>query len=436
MPPLHINYSFIHLPFQKGRAKSSAMKNILFCSLLILGFDSQAKVSVLFHPQDQTLNQIALWLSQARLVDIAMYNMDVTDKSPIIQKLKTDSVQKRIKNGTLQIRMVFEGLSTRERNAQKMQALEDLGVDARFLGKDVKVHHKFATLDTGTDQERVITGSANWSLASASSYNENILFAESEPEISFRYQTEFDRLWEKSKPFGFSKDAKREPLEAADQKDVEIFFNSPRHLKLNIDEPNVLTEQIIKGIEAARDEIQIATTRIRLEPILNAVQKAANQGVRIKILLSQDDFKDLKDRAQWLFNNKNIQLRVKFYNLRVSQYLSFQMHNKFMIVDQKTLLTGSFNWSHSSENFHIENLVKLTDSTAAEVLPRYKGEFAALWDLGRNELAALKERLAKTKSEGKIPLCAFDPVSLEVPEINFLLSEYPKCERPPEEAAR
>lgn len=412
------------------------MKNILFFALLLIGLNSQARVSVLFHPQDPTLEQIALWISKANEVDIAMYNMDVTDQSPIIQKLKSSNIQKRIQNGDLQIRMIFEGYATREGNAKKMQVLEDLGIDARYLGKDVKVHHKFAVLDTGTEQERVVTGSANWSLSSASNYNENILFFENEPEINFRYQTEFNRLWKKSKPFGFSKDLERPDLTFQDQPDIEVFFNSPKHLKLNLEEPSVLTDQIIRAIEEAQNEIEIATTRIRLEPILVAVQKAAQKGIKIKILLSQDDFRDLNNRAQWLFGSSNIQLRVKFYNLKVSQYMSFQMHNKMMIVDKKTLLTGSFNWSHSSENFHIENLVKLSGDKADEVLTNYNDEFAELWDLGRDDLEPLKQRLAQTKAEGTIPPCAFTPIALEVSEINFLITEYKKCERPPKETVR
>lgn len=398
--------------------------------LFSLGLQAFAKVEVLFHPHDPTLPKIADWISGAKAqVDIAMYNMDVTDMSPIIQKLKSPEVQTRIQTGDLKIRMIFEGYSTREGNAKKMQVIEDLGIDARYLGKDVKIHHKFAVIDSDQDSAQVITGSANWSLSSASNYNENILFFQAEPEISYRFQTEFDRLWKKSKAFGVARESVLNEAKPAEQAEIDVYFNSPRHLKLNLEEPNVLTDQVVAAIEGAKTEIQIATTRIRLEPILNAVKRAADRGIKIQILLSQDDFKDLNQRAQWLYGNPNIQLRVKFYNLKVSQYMTYQMHNKLMIVDTETILTGSFNWSHSSENFHIENLVRLQGTIAQQVLPNYLQEFSNLWDLGRPGLETFKERLAKEKSEGLVPKCAFAPIALEVPEISFLISEYRNCQK-------
>lgn len=129
-----------------------------------LAFSSMAnaKVEVLFHPHDPTLEKIATWIEEAQQqVDIAMYNMDTSDGSPVIKMLKSETVRTRIEKRELQIRVLFEGFGTDAENAVKMQALEDLGIDARYLGRSVKVHHKFAAIDTRLVNERVISGSAN-----------------------------------------------------------------------------------------------------------------------------------------------------------------------------------------------------------------------------------------------------------------------------------
>jgi len=404
------------------------MQKLILSFLIFFGLTVNAKIEVLFNPHEPTLEKIADWIGSAQnRVDIAMYNMDVTDQSPIIQRLKSSDIQNRIHNGSLSVRLIFEGYGGLKNNNEKLSLMESLGLDARYLGKHVKVHHKIAVIDTGSNLERVITGSANWSLSSYKGYNENILFFENEPESNYRYQTEFDRLWVRSFPFGFERENILSEAKAFNQNDLDIFFNSPRHLKISDGQPDNLTEQIVRAVNSAQSTVEIATTRVRTESILDAIKIAADRGVKIKILINQDDFKDIHLRGKWLLESSNIQLRIKFFNLKPKNYLSYQMHNKFLIVDRKSILTGSFNWSLSSENQHIENLVQISGEKANSLMPKYSKEFEDLWDLGRSKLNQLKEKLAQTKSAGLIPACSFEPISLEVPEVNFLIKEYQNC---------
>lgn len=389
---------------------------------------SNAEVEVLFHPKDPTLVRIANWIGTAQKIDIAMYNMDLTDGSPIIQKLKSEPIQSKIKSGELQIRMIFEGYGTRAQADEKLKMIESLGVDARYLGKQPKVHHKFAVIDTGHPNQRVITGSANWSSSSAKNYNENILFFDQQPESNFRFQTEFNRLWKKSKPFGIDPKIPEVIPATSDQKGLQVFFNSPRLLKTDPTESILLQDQLGQAIDDAQNEILVATTRIRLESLLNKIKSAADRGIQIKIIINQDDFKDLYKRAQWLINQPNIHLRVKFFNLQVGNYLTYQMHNKMMVVDRKVLMTGSFNWSHSGENFHIENLIRFESEDFPVLVQKYVQEILGLFEMGRDDLPVLLDDLAKTKARGDKPKCAFSPTALEVSEITFMISEYRSCD--------
>lgn len=397
---------------------ATALFLMLFCSL------THAKVEVLFHPHDPTLEKIGEWIQAAEhTVDIAMYNMDVTDGSPVIKALKSPAVKQRIESGDLKIRLIYEGYDTKAKNAERMTAIEDLGIDVRYLGKAAKVHHKFAVIDSA----RVISGSANWSMSSYRNYNENILFFENEQEANYRFHQEFSQLWSRAKEHGRQGEYEERTIAPVDRDDFSVHFNSPRILKENGREKIQLTEQIVRLIDEAQARVDVATTRIRLQPVLEAVHRAAKRGVQLRILLSQDDYHDLYLRAQWLFNVPGIQLRVKFYNLKVANYMFFQMHNKFLIVDAQTVGTGSFNWSESSENGHIENLIELRGSIAGEVMKTFEEEFAMLWDLGRTELADLQARLQEAKNAGISPKCAFKPMALEVPEIKKLLSLGSKC---------
>lgn len=52
------------------------------------------------------------------------------------------------------------------------------------------------------------------------------------------------------------------------------------------------------------------------------------------------------------------------------------MHHKFAVVDEETVLTGSFNWTYAADNENDENLLVLSDKALAG---QYSDEFARLW---------------------------------------------------------
>lgn len=384
---------------------------------------AQAKIEVLFHPHDPTLEKIGQWIETAQSsIDIAMYNLETSASSPVIQALQSPSVQKRLQTGRLHVRLIFEGYAAPQDNEKKMAELEKLGLDVRFLGKSVKVHHKFAVIDAGLPSAKVVTGSANWSLSSYRNYNENILFFTGEDEVTGRYDLEFSRLWSASQEFGRDDDASERPVADYDDEDgVAVFFNSPRTLGVTDTQETMLTNQVVRLINEAQHTLQIATTRVRLTPVLEALRAAADRGVHIQIVISQDDYMDIGRRASYLLGRKNLELRVKFYSLKVSDYMTYQMHNKFLIADGEKILAGSFNWSTSSETRHIENLIELAGEKAAQVMPAYVNEFNSIFELGRDQYDAVAERLERLQADGQVPACAIAPMALHVPEIRKLV---------------
>lgn len=402
----------------------------LLFTLLAAAVPAQAKVEVLFHPTDPTLEKVADWIRSANgTADIAMYSMETSMSSPIIKMLNDPSVQTRLKSGALSIRMVFEGYGKPADNEKRMLDLEALGIDVRTLKSGKKVHHKFAVLDAGTTQTRVITGSANWSLSSYRAYDENMLFLQGEPEANASFEDEFERLWNSSLEVGQTlnhpKRARSDANGAPDR--LDVFFNSPRILEKNSSPDHVLTSQLVRLIDGAKSDLAIATTRVRLVPVMESLKAAAARGVKVRLVLSQDDYRDLWKRADSLLNQPNLELRIKFYNLKPNQYITYQMHNKFMIVDGQTIETGSFNWSDSSENSHIENVVELKGAAASEVLPAYQDRFNLIWERGRADLPAFKAALAQKKQAGQVPECGFSPISLTYEEVRELLKLAPKC---------
>ncbi len=398
-----------------------------FFGLFIFAFQAMASVQVLFHPQDPTLEKIAEYFTKAQShIEIAMYNMETSTKSPLIAALASEPLKSRIASGELKIRLIFEGYGKPEDNNKKMQDLENLGLDVRYLGAGKMIHHKFAVIDVGSENPMLITGSANWSLSSRQYYSENIVFMESEQTITAQYSQEFEKLWLYSHEFGKTLQAPEfVNLYQVLNPDLFAVFNSENFVfsKTSVlsKKPNtsVVTDFLKSQIQKAEKSLQIASTRVHLVPLMEEIKAAVDRQVKVQIIVSQDEFSTgLRGPLRDLLKaNPAIELRVKFYDLRPWNYLLRQMHNKYMIVDGKMIYTGSFNWSPSSEFTYIENELLISGLQYPQVLQSYLSNFSMLWDMNRQMYAPLLAQL----NEKQTVSCAIEPMSLTVSEIYALL---------------
>ncbi len=434
------------------------MKTIIL-SLLLFGFiNAQASVKTLFHPYDPTLNEIANYILNAEeSVDLALYNIDTAKTNPVIQAISSTEIQERIKSQNLNIRIIFEGYSTKEKNHQKMEKLEALGIDARYLGMSRKMHHKFATIDARLQKPVLITGSANWSLSSRRNYNENILYFENKPGITAAFQNQFDLLWSKAKEFGRAgKEQKSGFLNTNVEKGFSVFFNT-ENLKVtkrgfskdSKKEGYVLTRQIVNLINNANSSIEIATTRIKLRPIYEALKSAAARGVKIDVLVTMGEYspsyfrkrskmKECTDiyvdkcstsqnfsiflQREDFPGKENVNVRIKYFDLRKDLYLQKQMHSKYLITDNNTLITGSFNWSVSAEYNHFENIILVEGQENPEILESFNNDFDRMWSMNREKLEEFTANLEDKVSKKEKINCGFEPMALSFKEIDYLLN--------------
>lgn len=425
----------------------------------LTSFSVEAKVFAQFHPRDPSLQTIATYLHQAQnQIDIAMYNMDSTPDNPIIEALTSPEFQNRIQSGDLTVRMVFEGYEAQNENNQKMAEFEALGIDVRYLGSSKKVHHKFAVIDAYSERPVLISGSANWSLNSQRFYNENILFFENEPAMALAFQEEFNLLWEVGVEFGRAMATPSPQAASGVSPDPMAFFNTEN---FKITESGLrkdselsgytLTREVVELIDEARSHIEIATTRIKLRPIYEALVRAAARGVKVQIVVTMGEYtyKSRREKThledcmeiydpscssghnfaihlagEEFPGHENVDVRIKFFNLNTEAYLSKQMHSKYILVDGQKLLTGSFNWSYSAEYNHIENLIRLEGSMYQEVLNQFSADFATLWSAERDRYTSLLNQIETAVSHSHDMNCDFEPMTLEFHEIDYLLS-YP-----------
>lgn len=420
-----------------------------------------ADIEAVFHPDSSSLSKVAARLKTAQhTIELALYNIDVEQKNPVIAGLGSPEMQRRIKDKTLIIRMLFEGYGTPQENAAKARAMEDLGVDVRFLKGGLSMHHKFGIIDAGTENASLVTGSANWSLKSQNFYDENILFAKDETALLAAFSSEFALLWRLSEEFGnvgpVSETVDRDGEVAATSGDAtHALFNSANFdtsgkslRKKPLEQGFVMTKQLVSLIDSAQDNLKIATTRIKLYPAYDALLRAAKRGVKIDLLVNLDQYTYFNRRkAQKAPNCKdpfdptcssgeyfahfldsetypgreNVTVRVKFYGTGPASYLAQQMHHKYMIVDDETLVTGSFNWSYSSEYQHIENLIVIAGDEHPSLLASFKKNFGAVFSRNRSDYQGLIKRFDEALKTNDKTNCNYPPLSLTFGEIDAFL---------------
>ncbi|MCD6434027.1 MAG: DUF1669 domain-containing protein, partial [Candidatus Diapherotrites archaeon] len=123
-------------------------------------------------------------------------------------------------------------------------------------------------------------------------------------------------------------------------------------------------------IANARDELEIATYVFSNKEIADAVIDSIERGADVKIIF--DSYNAKKDYSlDEVLMKKGA--KVKFLGGSV------KMHNKFIIIDQNSVITGSFNFSNAA-NRNYENVVFLNCSNAAKEFKHY---FYSLWQRGR-----------------------------------------------------
>ncbi|HEY5921025.1 MAG TPA: phospholipase D-like domain-containing protein [Kofleriaceae bacterium] len=351
------------------------------------------------------------------------------------------------------------------RAASKSGRLEAVGIDVRWMSK--VMHHKYVIVDGPRDvRERastakVVMGSANWSATAATDFDENTVFIESSAEMAAQFQHEFDKLWKGSRDFvgpapsQLLSTANIQPSDVADDAGIEALFTSdnftasgPDGTTWRVDRSKMtLTDAWNAAIGRAQTSIHVATTHLRLRPYVDALiaKKQANPSLDIKVYLDQQEYispsGDTAQKAEvdtclaaatteiqrmdclyndFLFSkalvDAGIPVRFKSYAYRWDHSYAKQMHSKYMTVDGKEVLTGSFNASMNSEQATFESGLHVFGTPYAPLVTKFEQNFTTMWDQDRNLLAPLRTKIT---NDSTIPI-VFPSMALTYQEFGDL----------------
>lgn len=130
-------------------------------------------------------------------------------------------------------------------------------------------------------------------------------------------------------------------------------------------------QAVVSEIRKATQTIDIAMYYLSSRDIARALVRALENNVRVRIVLDQGQEIESASKSGYLVKQ----------GVNIRYHLGFGlMHNKFAIIDGKSLITGSFNWTLTAEERNEENLLIITDEGTIE---KYKERFNYLWNTSR-----------------------------------------------------
>jgi len=228
------------------------------------------------------------------------------------------------------------------------------GIPVTFDKRGAFMHNKFCVIDG----RYVWTGSTNITENCMYRNDNNALLIRS-VELAANYADEFDEMFSGNK-FG-ARSPKNTPFPFITLGEVKIEnYFAPE---------DGAQRQIIAKINGAMTSIDVMAFSFTSDPIAEAMIARLNKGVRVRALFEErntgdkaSEDKRLRDAGAKVYMDRN----------------DFNMHNKVIILDNVTVITGSYNFSRNAEEQNDENLLILHDPGIAAQFTRKFEELIAL----------------------------------------------------------
>ncbi len=112
------------------------------------------------------------------------------------------------------------------------------------------------------------------------------------------------------------------------------------------------TDACVREIQAARQVILVQAYSFTSAPIAKALTEAHSRGVKVTVVLDKSQKGEKYTEADFVLH------------AGIPTYIDEKhaiAHNKIMLIDGRTIITGSFNFTSAAENSNAENLLIMHD---------------------------------------------------------------------------
>ena len=282
-------------------------------------------------------------------VDMAIYQLDLPNVIQALLDAKKRGVTVRIATDTTTIQD--------PNNNAGYKQLSKAGIPIVDGNPNAIMHNKFVVVDKAA----VWLGSWNFTTDDTYRYNNNAMLIQS-PELAKNYTVTFEKMFN-DKLFG----AKRKPGGTTQKLTisgvaVESYF-APE---------DKVAEKILPRLQAAKTKIDFMSFSFTDDDLGQAVLDRAKAGVKVRGV-----FENTGSETKYSEYGKMDQAKLDVWQ-DGNPYL---MHHKVFIIDDKTVVLGSFNFSQNAETENDENLIIVDDPSLAA---QFTAEFGRVYDTAKN----------------------------------------------------
>lgn len=122
---------------------------------------------------------------------------------------------------------------------------------------------------------------------------------------------------------------------------------------------NDCTTTIVNEIKKAKKSIYLQAYSFTSKPITKAITDAKRKGVDVQVILDKSQIKNNKYSSAKYLINQNVPVWI--------DYKPSIAHNKVIIIDNNTVITGSFNFTKAAQEKNAENVLVMHDVGLAKL---------------------------------------------------------------------
>ncbi len=285
------------------------------------------KIEVYFCPQDECKEKLVEFLGEAeQSIHCVLFDLDLPE---VKNELKRE----------IDVKLV-----TDVKNVDESKELNPIVNPGYQL-----MHNKFCVVDG----KKFFTGSFNPTERGNFYNNNNMLIIESEHLVK-NYEDEFEEL------FG-------ETFSGGDEVKYPIVYLNDIRVENYFCPEDDCSEHVLDVLADARSEIYFMTFSFTDNDIGNILIRNYDDSITVKGVFERSGLSDYSEYQRL----KDAGMEVKLDNNK------YKLHHKVFIVDNETVITGSYNPTGSGNNKNDENILIIHDKNIAK---KFLDEFERVWN--------------------------------------------------------
>jgi phosphatidylserine/phosphatidylglycerophosphate/cardiolipin synthase-like enzyme len=285
---------------------------------------------------------LAAAIDSARLtVDVAIYSLSLNSIRNALLRAHDRGVR---------VRMVMESDNLDRSDPQK---LKDAGIPILGDRREGLMHDKFVVIDNS----EVWMGSMNFTDSGAYTDNNNLMRIRS-VKMAENYTKEFEEMFVDDK---FGPDIVADtpnPRVTIEGTPIDVYFAPDDKVQASL----------LDLLNNVQDSIYFMAFSFTSDSIGGAVRTRAQEGIDVAGVMETDQIKSNIGTEFDLFKQAGMDV--------LSDGNEGQMHHKVMILDEKIVVFGSYNFTNSAETRNDENLIVVYN---ADIAAQFMAEFQRVY---------------------------------------------------------